>query len=180
MSGLPAESVDPLLPLTELGLSSFLVTRLTARLENDLGERSRTLFFEHATLGEVAAALAAAGRTAPAGAVPAEPAGSAAPAESAAPPAADVVPAPAVAVEREPEEERETEIAVIGVAGRYPRSPDLDAFWDNLAGGRDCVTPHPPERARPGWPTHLMDGGYLDDVDRFDPLLFGITPATPP
>ncbi|MEU4755318.1 SDR family NAD(P)-dependent oxidoreductase, partial [Micromonospora tulbaghiae] len=91
-------------------------------------------------------------------------------------PATAVVPAPAVAAEREPGEERDTEIAVIGVAGRYPRSPDLDAFWDNLAGGRDCVTPHPPERARPGWPTHLMDGGYLDDVDRFDPLLFGITP----
>ncbi|WP_431946393.1 SDR family NAD(P)-dependent oxidoreductase [Micromonospora marina] len=182
VSGLPAESVDPHLPLTELGLSSFLVTRLTARLESDLGERSRTLFFEHATLAEVAAALAAAGRTAPAGVAPAElaqpfaPAQPSAPAESAAPPAPAVVPAPAVAVERAPGEEGETEIAVIGVAGRYPRSPDLDAFWDNLAGGRDCVTPHPPHRARPGWPTHLMDGGYLDDVDRFDPLLFGITP----
>ncbi|OLR94818.1 SDR family NAD(P)-dependent oxidoreductase [Actinokineospora bangkokensis] len=143
VSGVPAERVDAHARLTDLGLSSFVITRLNARLEAELGVRSRTLFFEHATLAEVAAALTA---------------------------KSTVEPAPVVA------RAGSGAIAVIGIAGRYPGSPDLDAFWDNLVHGRDCVTPLPADRARPSWPVELMEGGYLASVDRFDPLLFGITP----
>ena len=30
-------------------------------------------------------------------------------------------------------------VAVVGMAGRYPESPDLATFWDNLHNGRDCL-----------------------------------------
>ncbi|MGW4463798.1 SDR family NAD(P)-dependent oxidoreductase [Micromonospora sp. NPDC004704] len=183
VSGLPVDAVDLRVPLVDQGLSSYLITLLNARIADDLGERSRTLFFEHASLAAVAAALAAAGRTAPG-----EAAG-----PTAAPPPATRTAASEAATHDAPTREAATsevaaptrsaqgsvgeqEIAVIGLAGRYPGSPDLEAFWDNLVNGRDCVTPHPAQRARPGWPTHLMEGGYLDQVDCFDPLLFGITP----
>lgn len=31
-------------------------------------------------------------------------------------------------------------IAVIGMAGRFPKADSIDEYWDNLAGGRDCFT----------------------------------------
>lgn len=145
ISGLPAQSVNAHLPLVDQGLTSYLIGQLNVRLERDRGVRSRTLFFEHATIAAVAAAL-------------------------------DAEPVAAPAAAPAPEESAGLDIAVIGIAGRYPRSPDLARFWENLVRGNDCVTPHPADRARPGWPVHLMEGGYLDQVDRFDPLLFGITP----
>ncbi|WP_333739887.1 SDR family NAD(P)-dependent oxidoreductase, partial [Streptomyces sp. IBSBF 2806] len=76
-------------------------------------------------------------------------------------------------------------IAVVGVAGRYPGAADLDAFWSNLAAGRDCVTEVPPDRwdhdalfdPEPGRPgrTYGRWGGFLTGMDRFDPLFFGIS-----
>ncbi|MGH8877682.1 MAG: beta-ketoacyl synthase N-terminal-like domain-containing protein, partial [Stackebrandtia sp.] len=77
------------------------------------------------------------------------------------------------------------DIAVIGISGRYPMAEDLDAFWRNLADGRDCVTEIPPER----WPldgfyapvrephrSYSKWGGFLSDIDKFDPLFFNIAP----
>ncbi|MEZ7002866.1 alpha/beta fold hydrolase [Streptomyces sp. AD55] len=76
-------------------------------------------------------------------------------------------------------------IAVIGLAGRYPGAGDLEEFWRNLVGGRDCVTTIPEDR----WPldgfydpeggpgrSYGKWGGFLDGIDRFDPLFFGIAP----
>ena len=75
---------------------------------------------------------------------------------------------------------------MIGLAGRYPKASTLDEFWDNLRTGRDCITEVPPERWDHG---HYFDpdkntpgkayskwGGFLDEVDRFDPLFFNIPP----
>ncbi|WP_437627949.1 SDR family NAD(P)-dependent oxidoreductase [Sorangium sp. So ce1151] len=78
------------------------------------------------------------------------------------------------------------DIAVIGVSGRYPMADDLDAFWENLAAGRDCITEVPadrfpvdayydPEVGKLG-KTYTRWGGFLRDVDRFDPLVFNIAP----
>ena len=75
---------------------------------------------------------------------------------------------------------------MIGLAGRYPKASTLDEFWENLRTGRDCITEVPPERWDHG---HYFDpekntpgkayskwGGFLDGVDRFDPLFFNIPP----
>nr|BFE59934.1 hypothetical protein GCM10020063_044600 [Dactylosporangium thailandense] len=84
--------------------------------------------------------------------------------------------APRTAAEAPLARTRDTEepIAVIGVAGRYPQAADLDEFWRNLVAGRDCVTAPPP--GRPGPDDDAAIGGFLDDVDLFDPMLFQITP----
>jgi polyketide synthase PksJ len=79
-----------------------------------------------------------------------------------------------------------TEIAIIGVAGRYPLAGSVGEFWHNLRGGRDCIREVPADR----WPAvehHDPNGGpgrsyskwagFLDDVDKFDPLLFQISPS---
>ncbi|WP_437581599.1 beta-ketoacyl synthase N-terminal-like domain-containing protein [Sorangium sp. So ce887] len=78
------------------------------------------------------------------------------------------------------------DIAIVGMAGRYPGSYDVGAFWDNLREGRDCITEVPKERwswqdyyaenrAQPG-SVYSKWGGFIEDHDRFDPVFFNIAP----
>ena len=79
-----------------------------------------------------------------------------------------------------------TEIAIIGVAGRYPLADTVGEFWRNLRAGRDCVREVPADRwsaaehydpaGGPGR-SYSKWAGFLDDVDKFDPLLFQISPS---
>ena len=32
------------------------------------------------------------------------------------------------------------DIAIIGVAGRYPQARNVSEFWDNLSSGRNCIS----------------------------------------
>ena len=78
-------------------------------------------------------------------------------------------------------------IAVIGMAGRFPRARNLDEFWENIAGGRNCITEVPPIRwdvgayYQPGDPaagkTISRWAGTIEEHDRFDPLFFSISPT---
>lgn len=77
-------------------------------------------------------------------------------------------------------------IAIVGMSGVMPQSDDLDAFWDNLAAGKNLVTEIPKDR----WHWEDVDGdpikeknksysrwgGFMSEVDKFDPLFFRITP----
>lgn len=77
------------------------------------------------------------------------------------------------------------DIAVIGMAGRYPKSENIDEFWKNLCAGVDCVTEIPYTR----WDNNYFEGitspsgkpmskwgGFISDVECFDAGFFGISP----
>lgn len=78
------------------------------------------------------------------------------------------------------------DIAIIGISGKFPLSPDLETFWENLKKGTDCITEIPKNR----WSIeeyytedknqlgkmYCKWGGFLDDMDKFDPLFFNISP----
>jgi acyl transferase domain-containing protein/acyl-CoA synthetase (AMP-forming)/AMP-acid ligase II/acyl carrier protein len=78
-------------------------------------------------------------------------------------------------------------IAIIGIGCRLPGGANgPDEFWRLLSEGRDAVTEVPADRwkagdffdedpAAPGRTTTRW-GGFLRDVDRFDPAFFGISP----
>ena len=77
-------------------------------------------------------------------------------------------------------------IAIIGLSGKYPLADDLDSFWENLKKGRDCITQLPSNRWRPedfsvmdekGHSRSYSLGGFLEDVDKFDPIFFNVSPA---
>ncbi|ATQ76795.1 hypothetical protein CR152_21450 [Massilia violaceinigra] len=71
------------------------------------------------------------------------------------------------------------DLAIVGMAGRYPKSTSLAQFWDNLKDGVDCVGDLPPERrARRLRNPFSQDyrGGFVDNVDKFDSLFFNISP----
>ena len=40
-------------------------------------------------------------------------------------------------------------VAIVGIAAIMPDAPDGDAFWDNIKGGRYCITEVPPDRWDP-------------------------------
>src|SRR5262249_14255020 len=77
-------------------------------------------------------------------------------------------------------------IAIIGMSCRFPGARDLGDFWHLLRTGMDVITEVPADRwdieayydPNPGAPGKMNTrwGGFLEQVDRFDPLFFGISP----
>jgi acyl transferase domain-containing protein/acyl carrier protein len=76
-------------------------------------------------------------------------------------------------------------VAVIGIACRFPGAVDKETFWRNLAGGLDSVSTVPASRwdaqafyARRHEPGKTVSqwGGFIDDVERVNPSLFGLGP----
>ncbi|MBF0442951.1 MAG: SDR family NAD(P)-dependent oxidoreductase, partial [Oligoflexales bacterium] len=77
-------------------------------------------------------------------------------------------------------------VAVIGMAGVMPCSPNLEKFWENLKSGIDMVSERPKERwdisdyygdpAKEENKTNVRCAGLMNDIDKFDPMFFGISP----
>lgn len=77
------------------------------------------------------------------------------------------------------------DIAIIGISGRFPMANDMDAFWENVKEGKDCITEVPeelwdwrqywnPKKGTEG-KSYTKWGGFLDHIDKFDPLFFKIS-----
>ncbi|WP_462186301.1 beta-ketoacyl synthase N-terminal-like domain-containing protein, partial [Frankia sp. CcWB2] len=82
---------------------------------------------------------------------------------------------------------RPDDIAVIGIAGRFPDAPDVRAFWRNVVEGRGSITDVPasrwdvdpwfdpdqqvPDRTNSRW------AAMLDRVDEFDAPFFALSPV---
>ncbi|GEM_PF-2228885 len=80
------------------------------------------------------------------------------------------------------------QIAVISMACRFPKSPSLEAFWENLAAGKNLIREVPaerwaleafyhPDKAAPK-KSYSKWGAYLDQFDWFDADFFGIDELT--
>jgi len=73
------------------------------------------------------------------------------------------------------------EIAVIGMAGRFPGARNLSEFWQNLRNGVEAVTFFTPEELAASGvepetirhPNYVAAGSLLDDVELFDASFFG-------
>ncbi|MEM5672130.1 polyketide synthase [Bacillus cereus] len=77
------------------------------------------------------------------------------------------------------------EIAIVGVAGRYPLADSVEEYWDNLVEGRNCITEIPKERwdlkgfydatSNEHGKSYSKWGGFIKDIDKFDADFFGIS-----
>jgi len=77
-------------------------------------------------------------------------------------------------------------IAIVGMGCRFPGANSLPEFWQLLRDGVDAIASVPADRwdwrqlydADPSAPGKMYShqGGFLEQVDRFDPLFFGIAP----
>jgi acyl transferase domain-containing protein/acyl-CoA synthetase (AMP-forming)/AMP-acid ligase II/SAM-dependent methyltransferase/acyl carrier protein len=63
-------------------------------------------------------------------------------------------------------------IAIIGLGCRFPKAKNPQAFWSLLRSGVDAITKVPGSR----WESENTWGGFLEQVDQFDPQFFSISP----
>ena len=73
------------------------------------------------------------------------------------------------------------DIAIIGVALRFPKSGSLQDFWDHLIHNRCLIREYPAERRDQGFVeganhTNKIWGGFIDQPDCFDASFFKISP----
>ncbi|MET3492986.1 type I polyketide synthase [Variovorax boronicumulans] len=76
------------------------------------------------------------------------------------------------------------EIAIVGMAGRFPGADDVDAFWRNIERGVESVARFTDDQLRArGVPQSLLDapdyvkaGVMFEGFDQFDAGFFGYTP----
>ena len=155
-----ADTVDPSVPLDNLGLSSRDVVVLSGELERLLDIKlDPTVAYQYPTVEALAHGLlapkheghslsTAAGGTRAAGLAGGD-------------------------------------IAIVGRAGRFPGANNVDEFWELLVAGRSVTGPLPEGR----WSEYSQDpvmsakmreqnvqGGYLDDIRTFDNEFFGLSP----
>ena len=87
--------------------------------------------------------------------------------------------------ERRQQETVKEDIAIIGIAGRYPDAANMSEFWHNLKQGKNCITEIPESR----WDWHGLDGvrspsgkpisrwgGFINAPECFDARFFRISP----
>ena len=77
-------------------------------------------------------------------------------------------------------------IAIIGIGCRFPGSSGPQEFWQSIHDGVDAITEVPADRfnldevydSDPTIPGKISTrwGGFVDQVDQFDPQFFGISP----
>jgi len=68
------------------------------------------------------------------------------------------------------------EVAIIGMSCRVPGADNPEAFWRLLREGKDAIRVAPASR----WDAQQWQdaawGGFIEDIDQFDPEFFGISP----
>ncbi len=161
MLEMDASAIDPRQPFTYYGLGSVQAVSLTGDLEVFLNRKlSPTLAWDYPTIESLANFLA----------------NDSQPAKKSTPTPA--TPQPTFNNINEP-------IAIIGLSCRFPQAESPRAFWELLRNGVDAITEVPSDR----WDVDAFHadepaagkiltrfGGFVDDVDLFDPAFFGISP----
>ena len=77
-----------------------------------------------------------------------------------------------------------SEIAIIGVIGRFPGAANVEQFWKNLHEGVESVTFFTDDEllasgidsASLSNPNYVKAGRYIEDIDMFDASFFGFSP----
>jgi thioester reductase-like protein len=160
--GIKEEDIDSSTDFERYGVTSQMIVELNTLMENDLGPVSKTLFFEFANVNELAAHLNGQYK--------------------------DKFSAPILTPTAKEEltliirEAADSDIAIIGMSGRFPEASSLSEYWNNLVAGRDSVTKGPLHQDL--YQSELIErenflakwGGSIKDVEQFDPEFFGIAP----
>ncbi|MGA0532810.1 amino acid adenylation domain-containing protein [Hansschlegelia sp. KR7-227] len=189
---LPAARIETDAELERYGIDSVMAIELVTTLEASFGPLSKTLLFERRSVRELTDYFIAShrdrlvelvGGQATSSGVATTPSLAVVAAKAAPERRPRSAPAPRRAPRAGP---APLDVAIIGLAGRYPKARNVDEFWANLRDGQDCITEIPgerwdhsryfdPDKARRDT-TYSKWGGFIDGVDECDPLFFGISP----
>ncbi len=173
------DDLAPDLELTEYGFDSISFTQLANTLNDRFGlTLTPTVFFEHATLGELAGVLRTrtrggdcfcAGRGAAGRACRCNGGCAIAGARTARQP----IPASPRSTEREPG--HRAPIAIVGMSGVFPGASDPDELWRNLLAGHDATREAPLDRWNRQPVGAPARGGFIDGIGEFDAAFFGLS-----
>ncbi|MWV45371.1 SDR family NAD(P)-dependent oxidoreductase [Paenibacillus sp. HJL G12] len=193
---LPAHRIDADASLDKYGIDSVMVMNMTNQLEKSFGSLSKTLLFEYQSIHELTdyfMEMHQVQLTQWLGVEDKEevPLTRHSTLANSAEPVSAVIGTgrrraqTALRVEAQPQSSA-LDIAIVGISGRYPGAQNIEAYWDNLRDGKDCITEIPADRwdfsryydidKNKAGKTNSKWGGFLDGVDRFDPLFFHISP----
>ena len=83
-----------------------------------------------------------------------------------------------------PSDDIQSDIAIIGMSGRFPKAKTLDQFWHNLREGRECISFFSEEDLHASGvnpalinnPDYVRAAADLEDIELFDASFFGINP----
>ncbi|MGC6493940.1 MAG: SDR family NAD(P)-dependent oxidoreductase, partial [Myxococcota bacterium] len=156
--GMAADALDPGVGFFDLGLDSLMAVTVSERLEARLQrEVPNHVLFDHPTVDRLSRWLD----------------------DVATDDSAAAVPNRTLVVDEDP-------IAIVGLGVRFPGAEDVPAFWDLLSEGRCAIGEAPRDR----WPeldslydptprtpgkTYTTRGGFLEQIEDFDPAFFGIS-----
>jgi amino acid adenylation domain-containing protein len=146
----------------DLGGHSLLLAQVQTRLSAVLGRELALLdLFKHPTVGSLAAHLA--------------------------PEEGDTAGRPGLEramARREAAGRRSRDIAIVGMACRFPGAHGTEAFWENLAGGTESITFFTEDELRAAGvserdladPHYVRARGVVEGVEMFDAPFFGYSP----
>ncbi|MGH8258490.1 MAG: SDR family oxidoreductase, partial [Steroidobacteraceae bacterium] len=181
--GIRISDIDSAAGLSQYGFDSLSLGAYAEALSGWLAVDLRpTIFFEFSTIAALAIHLLTAYPQAAARA--GAPLGTTSSAAPVPPPAEAIAPATRDAAIPAATDTLTEAVAIIGMSGRFPGARDVEQLWARLREGADCVTEIPADRWNCG---DCLDptapggglcrwGGFLEEVDAFDPLFFGISP----
>ncbi|WP_368650522.1 SDR family NAD(P)-dependent oxidoreductase [Bacillus inaquosorum] len=194
---LPASQIDAEAPLEDYGIDSIMIMHVTGQLEKVFGSLSKTLFFEYQDIRSLTRYFTDSHREKLLDILGIEkdkPSAAENTKTDSEPEKREISVAPRKSgffplQEKGQQQSREKgteEIAIIGISGRYPQADNIYELWENLRDGRDCITEIPEDRwdhslyydedkDKPG-KTYSKWGGFMKDVDKFDPQFFHISP----
>ncbi|XLS29188.1 SDR family NAD(P)-dependent oxidoreductase [Flavobacteriaceae bacterium M23B6Z8] len=200
---IPVHKIDTSAALERYGIDSVVAMNLTGQLEKSFGTLSKTLFFEYQTIDELSEYISESFQEKLISLLSLQ----------TQPEKRKEKPTVSAPLQKETQTKRRTKkrrrfyqasdrqsnsqtisvqrihdepIAIVGLSGRYPESENIEAYWNNLRNGKDCVTEIPKDR----WDwreyynedavelgTHTSKwGGFIKGVDEFDPRFFNISP----
>jgi len=153
--------------------SSLKIVELTVELKKSFPDISATFLFEYSSIAEIARELSGDSMTTNYSVI----------AENIHVPLADNM------LQSDEDQQQDIEknaIAIVAISGKFPMANDVLEFWNNICEGKDCITEIPENRwnwqdyygdpAENTNKTNIKWGGFIDEVDTFDPQFFGISP----
>ncbi|MBD1227090.1 SDR family NAD(P)-dependent oxidoreductase [Xenorhabdus griffiniae] len=190
---LPLAEIDEDAGMEKYGIDSILSIKMTEALEQNFGVLPKTLFFEYLTIRQLAAYFVKHHHLVLLGQSQNNPQ-NIQPTSTMASSRLPVQPisgrTESLAVSQTGKAKYTTteldDIAIVGLAGRFPQARNMRDFWQLLREGQDCITEIPSQR----WDnsryfdmdktkrgkTYGKWGGFIEGVDEFDPLFFNLSP----
>ncbi len=92
---------------------------------------------------------------------------------------------PALPEKKNKQKDANRDVAIIGMAGRFPGADTIDEFWDLLSGGRETISFFSdseldvsiPDNVKSD-PAYVKARGVIDKADEFDAEFFGFNPRS--